>query len=98
MEVHIPCKRDRYRSDRFDPLDEPGIQQGTMLDAETRIAARRFLLQALENRQHAIDGEVPVRMHADLPTCQMCLSSRVVQILRRRRLQASEFGHVLVRL
>jgi len=54
-----------------------------MLDPKPRIAARRFLLQTLKDRQHAVNREVAVRVHTYLPTGQLRLASRVVEIFRR---------------
>src|SRR5262249_24880380 len=62
----------------LDASDKSVVDLGAVFEAETRIVARRFALQALVHAHGLVDGDIAVGMSADLPAGEVGLARAFV--------------------
>src|SRR5262249_59681125 len=83
VEEDVARKGQWYHAGGLDAPHELRRDERAVLDPQTRIAPRELALQLLVDAEDHVDGDVSVRVRANLPTREIGLARLFVQRLAR---------------
>ena len=98
MEKDVAGKRQRNHAGGLDAPHEVWGDEGAVFDPQARVAPRELALQLLIDAEDGVDGNITVRVRADLPASQIGLARLFIQRLARGAADATVIAEARIGL